>query len=254
MENGMNRSANPSVILANGRREAREMAAPPSRIILAALPLLAALLGCSSQPSRLYLLSSAEIPAAAQPSVAAAVSGSSQPGAVQRPTGPVVGVTVTVPEYLDRLDFMERTSANELKPIYSAQWGESLATTATRAVAENLSARFPSDDIMILPSRSQRRLDYQVNLDLTKFESDSEGNSILAGRWSIADSDGVERRSGRVQKTQKADGPGYDAMAAAMSRNLAAASTEIATVLQQVSAEAAAPPPPSRSTAGRPRR
>src|SRR5215469_6910250 len=246
MEIEMGRSVN------ERRREVHDMTLLARRAILAALPVFSALVSCSSPPSRLYLLSSTETPAAAQPSVAAAVSGSSQPAAALRQNGPVVGVTVTVPEYLDRLDVMERTSANELKPIYAAQWGESLATTATRAVAENLSARFPSDDIVILPSRSQRRLDYQVNLDLTKFESDSEGNSTMAGRWSIADSDGVERTSGRVQQTQKADGPGYDAMAAAMSRNLAIASTEIATVLQRLSTEAPAPTPPSRS--GRPRR
>jgi len=246
MEIEMGRSVN------ERRREVHDMTPFARRAILAALPVFSALVSCSSPPSRLYLLSSTETPATAQPSVAAAVSGSSQPVAAPRPNGPIVGVTVTVPEYLDRLDVMERTSANELKPIYAAQWGENLATTATRAVAENLSARFPSDDIVILPARTQRRLDYQVNLDLTKFESDSEGNSTLAGRWSIADSDGAERMSGRVQQTQKADGPGYDAMAAAMSRNLAAASTEIATVLQRLSTEAPAPTPPSRS--GRPRR
>jgi len=254
MESGMNRSANPRVTSVDEQRPgAHDMATSVIRPIVAALPVIVALLGCSSQPSRLYLLSSTETPTTVQPSVVA-VSGSSQPAAARRPNGPAVGVAVTVPEYLDRLDVMERTSANELKPIYAAQWGESLATTATRAVAENLSARFPSDDIVILPSRSQRQLDYQVNLDLTKFESDSEGNSTLAGRWSIADSDGTERMSGRVQRIEKADGPGYDAMAAAMSRNLAAASKEIATALQQISAAAPAPAPPPRSTGGRQRR
>jgi uncharacterized protein len=249
MEIEMGRSTN------ERQRELRDVGSFAARTILAALPVFTALLGCSSQPSRLYLLSSTESPTAAKPAVAVAVSGSSQPAAARRPSGPVVGVAVTVPEYLDRLDVMERTSANELKPIYTAQWGESLATTATRAVAENLSARLPSDDIIILPSRSQRQLDYQVNLDLTKFESDSEGTSTLAGRWSVADSDSAERMSGRVQRTEKADGPGYDAMAAAMSRNLAAASTEIATALQQVAATAPAPtPPPPRSAGGRQRR
>jgi uncharacterized protein len=235
------------------RREIQEMTRP-NRAIFGALILSLLLIGCSSPPSRLYLLSSTEPPVAGQPTVGAAISGSSQPALARRPSGRVVGVAVTVPEYLDRLDVMERTSANELKPIYSAQWGESLATTATRAMAGNLSADLPSDDILILPSRHQRRLDYQVNFDLTKFESDAEGNSTLAGRWSIADGDGVERMSGRALRSERVDRPGYDAMAAAMSRNLAAASVEIATALRQVSAAEAASVPPTRSSAGRPRR
>jgi len=220
------------------------MTRPTNRPILAALSLSLAvlLIGCSSSPSRLYLLSSTETPAAKRPDVAAGISGSSQPAA-RYPAGRVVGVAVTVPEYLDRLDVVERTSANELKPIYSAQWGESLATTATRAMAGNLSANLPSDDIVILPSRTQRVINYQVSLDLTKFESDSEGNSTLAGRWSIADVNGVERMSGRVQHSEMAAGAGYDAMAAAMSRNLGAVSGEIAAALRQVATADAAPPP-----------
>ncbi len=218
---------------------------------LAALALsLAALFGCSSPPSRLYLLSSTEPATVRQPG--AAISGSSQPGTTRQPHASVIAVAVTVPEYLDRLDIMERVGANELKPIYSAQWGESLATTATRAVAGNLSAHLPSDDILLLPSRSQRRVDYQVNFDLTQFESDSSGNSTLTGRWSIADGDGVERMSGRVQRSERADGSGYDAMAAAMSRNLAAASSDIAAALRRLSTAEAAPSPASH--AGRPRR
>src|SRR5690242_3157138 len=121
-------------------------------------------------------------------------------------------------------------------------------------MAGNLSANLPSDDVLILPSRSQRRVDYQVNFDLTRFESDAEGTSTLAGRWSIADSDGIERASGRVLRSERADGQGYDAMAAAMSRNLSAASVEIAAALRQLQTAEAASPPPSRSSAGRARR
>jgi uncharacterized protein len=229
------------------------MTRPTNPPVLAALALSLAvlLIGCSSPPSRLYLLSSTETPTAKQADVTAAVSGSSQSPA-RRPVGRVIGVAVAVPEYLDRLDVVERTSANELKPIYGAQWGENLATTATRAMAGNLSAKLPSDDIVTLPSRTQRILTYQVSLDLTRFESDSEGNSALAGRWSIADGNGVERMSGRVQHSEVVAGPGYDAMAAAMSRNLGAVSAEIGAALRQLAAAEAAPPPPR--SAERPRR
>jgi uncharacterized lipoprotein YmbA len=224
------------------------------RAALVALPPLLALLsaGCQSPPSQLYLLSS--IPPAPQ-TQAAAASGSSRPSAAgAHANGPVVGVSVTIPEYLDRTDIIERTSANELKPNYDAQWGENLAVTASRVVSDNLTTLLPSDDIMMLPSRSRRRFDYQVNLDLTRFESDPQGISTLAGRWSISDAEGVEKASGHVLRTEPANGAGYDAMAAAMSRNLAAVSSDIANALQRLPAQSVsseAPPPSSTERARR---
>jgi len=231
------------------------MSHSPRRTALLALPPLLALLvaGCQSPPSRLYLLSS--IPATPQPQAAAAASGSSRPAPARaHANGPVIGVAVSVPEYLDRTDIMERTSANELKPNYDAQWGENLAVTASRTLSDNLATLLPSDDIMMLPSRSRRRFDYQVNLDLTRFESDPQGVSTLAGRWSISDAEGVEKASGHVLRTEQAAGTGYDAMAAAMSRNLAAVSSDIANALQRLPAQSmssAASPPPSAERARR---
>ena len=214
--------------------------------------------GCSSPPSQLYVLSSVPparpAQAATSPKVTAGY-GSSRPAGAKT-AAPIVGVAVSVPEYLDRTNIVQRTSANELKPDYSAQWAESLATTSTRAVGENLAAMLPSDDIVVQSARAPRNMDYQVNLDLTRFESDAEGRSMLAGRWSISDADGNERASGRVQRAEPAGGAGYDAMAAAMSRNLAAVSTDIATALQNVSAASAqtATAPHSSSSARREKR
>lgn len=214
------------------------------RGIAIVLPLVLAALGagCASEPSQLYLLNSLarspQSPVAEQAGVAPAGSGSTRRDGVSTSgKGSLVGVAVSVPEYLDRLNIVERTSANEVKPIYSAQWGESLAVTATRAVTENLVTLLPSDDVIMLPSRSAGSIDYQVNLDLTKFESDSHGLSMVAGRWSISDRDGMERARGQVQRSEQAEQAGYNAMASAMSRNLAAVSTDIADALQRLSTE-----------------
>lgn len=229
------------------------------RAMAAVIAVLAA--ACSSPPSELYVLTPMSMPpkgnAAMQPGTTPAAYGSSVPAAAtRRASTPVVGVSVTVPEYLDRLDIVERSSANELKPVYSAQWGESLGVTATRAVTENLVTLLPSDDVIMLPSRARRNLDYEVNLDLTRFESNTQGLSTLAGRWSISDSSGAEKASGRVLLTQQASQEGYAAMAAAMSHNLATVSNDIAVALQRLPAEAAAntAAPRSRSSAGKVRR
>lgn len=213
----------------------------PARCVPVLLILL--LMACSSRPSRLYLLNSTVAPAQ---TVASARSrnndagyGSSQPpGAARAGDARLLGVAVTVPEYLDRLDIMVRTSANEIKPNYDEQWGEGLAVTATQTLAEDLSKLLPSDDTVILPSRSRRTIDYQVNLDLTRFETAADGESVIAGRWSITDGTGNERASGRVLRSEPAAPGDFEGMAEAMSKNLAAVGAEIAQAVRQL--------PPSR--------
>jgi uncharacterized lipoprotein YmbA len=147
-------------------------------------------------------------------------------------TSLLIGVAVTVPEYLDRLEIVQRSSPNEIKPAYSALWGENLTIAATRAMVENLTVQLPTDDVITLPSRSTKSFDYQVNLDLYRFETDPSGMSILTGRWSITDMEGTERASGRVAHSEPIGGTGYAAVAAAMSRNLAAVSEEISTAIR----------------------
>jgi uncharacterized lipoprotein YmbA len=150
---------------------------------------------------------------------------------------------------------VQRTGTNELKPIYAAQWAENLGVNATRAVTENLASQLPSDDVIMLPSRARRSFDYQVNLDLTRFEGDSQGVATLAGRWSISDSAGTERASGRVSRTEAARQEGYAGMADAMSRNLVAVGENIAAALRRVTAEpTSSGASPARSPAGRTRR
>ncbi len=207
----------------------------------AALMPLLLLAACSSPPAKVYVLSSTIAPphqTAAQSDLTSPSYGSSRVvGGAMPADAPRVGVNVSVPDYVDRTHMVERTSANELKPLYDAQWAENLAVTATRSLTEDLAALLPTDDVLMLPSRSGRGPDYEIRLDLTRFESDAQGTSILRGRWSILDSEGKEQARGRVARSELVGKGGYEAMAAAMSRNLYAASADIAAALQRLSAE-----------------
>lgn len=205
-----------------------------SRPVLSIL-LASFLIACQSTPSRLYVLNSAATPS---PDATAGLGSSGVPGRGQgRPPGsvPLLGVAVTLPQYLDSTNIVQRVGANELKPNYDAQWGESLSVDATRVVAEDLGARLTSFDVVMLPSRSHRTLDYEVAVDLSRFESDLAGNAAARGRWTITDAAGHEVASARVWREERASGTGYDATAAAMSRNLMALSADIAGALEAFS-------------------
>ncbi|MBV8650364.1 MAG: membrane integrity-associated transporter subunit PqiC, partial [Alphaproteobacteria bacterium] len=175
---------------------------------------MAGMTACSSPPSRLYLLSSTTPAAPGQASAASSGNSAARAGAVPSDRAPSLGVAVAVPDYLDRLDIIERTSANEIKPNYDAQWGEDLSVTATRALVGDLAALIPSHDVVMLSSPGRRKVDYRVRLDLSRFESTPDGQSVLAGRWSIIDVAGNERAGGRIERSEPAAPGDFGAMAA----------------------------------------
>jgi uncharacterized protein len=207
-------------------------AIPHLPILLAGALLL--LSGCgASPPPNLYLLSSAAPVVEGKQASAQAGSeigaGSSRSGAS---AGPVIGVVATVPPYLDRRDIVVRTGANEVKAMDNDRWADDLSVNVTRAIADDLAALRPSGDVVMLPSYLGQTIDYEVRVDLTKFDIDSDGNTTIAGRWSIADAGrGGERASRRILRSERVTQSGFSAMAATMSRNLAAVSAEIAAAL-----------------------
>jgi uncharacterized lipoprotein YmbA len=196
------------------------------------------LVACQSSPAELYVLSAQPAPTSSALSQAKLVDATGRPAphsvSPGKPLG-TVGIAVSVPEYLDRPEIVERAGANELKPSYKAQWAESLSIDASRVVSEDLEAFLPSANVVLLPSRARRSIDYEVNVNLVRFESDAAGSAIIVGDWTIGASDGHELASGRFRRSEPIARPGFGEMAAAMSRNLAAVSADIADALGRLS-------------------
>lgn len=192
----------------------------------------------TSPPPRLFLLSASGPPArhgvAAPSAKGGVVYASSQRRDGKRDHSILLGVGVKVPEYLDRQEIVVRTSANEIRPVGEARWGEDVSVTATRALAEDLASVLPQYDVIMLPARDPGAVAYAVHLDLDRFESDRDGNSTIAGRWSLLDRSGAEKASGRVAHTERAEQRGVEAIVNTMSRNIAAASAEIAAAISKV--------------------
>jgi len=188
------------------------------------------LAACQSSPSRLYLLNAQ---AAASPETVVIAMSDFPASGLHLPLTPsaasasAIGVSVTVPEYIDRTDVVERTGGNELKTNPDVQWGEDLSVDAARVLAEDLAAELPSVDFMMLPSRSHRPLDYEVDVELTRFETDTTGRATARGWWNIANAHGQPLKGGRISSVEPADGNGYASMAATLSRALASISVDL---------------------------
>ena len=154
----------------------------------------------------------------------------------------VVG-PVELPGYLDRPQIVTRASGNQLEIEEFDRWGGRLQENFTAVLVEVLSAELETDRIAAHPSSSPLRVDFQVTVNVTKFDTDEAGRSILEARWSIVDARRqtvlVTARS--VLRQDIAATPGvvgpsvdYHALAAAMSRNVAALGREVAKQIQSL--------------------
>lgn len=198
------------------------------RYILAALCLSVFILGgCAgtSAPSKFYLLSPAPVKGAQQK--------------IEGVNAVAIGIgPIKFPEYLDRPQIVTRTGQNELKLSEFNRWAESLKDSFARVLTENLSTLLLTDRVFILPWRTSIPLDYQIILDVARFDSEEDGTSILNVRWvmfSEKDKKAATLRASVFQES--ANGDSFDARVAAMSKTLTDLSREIADAIKEASSQ-----------------
>ena len=195
----------------------------PSAFIVLGLALLG-LTGCPfNAPTRLYVLTA-----------------TTDKPASTSPDGPAIGVgPITLPKYLDRPQIVTRVAANSLDQANLDQWGGDLNDNITRVVATNLSNLLATDRVSLYPWKDGAPVDFQVTMDISRFEQDKDGNAVLNVFWSIVGKDSTVLLMRRSSYTQPAGEPAsqsdnprpFDAQAAAMSRDLALLSHDIATAI-----------------------
>ena len=207
-----------------------------STLLLTGLTLLL-LAGCADKPTRLYVLSVA-----------------TQKPASTSPTGVAIGVgPVTLPKYLDRPQIVTRVETNSLDQANFDQWGGDLNDNITRVMATNLSNLLATDRVSIYPWKDGAPIDYQITLDVSRFEQDKDGSVVLNVFWSIVNgkdntvllmrrgsytqpgippssSSGTSTTSSTTSDNQRP----FDAQAGAMSRDLAALSKDVAAAITQL--------------------
>jgi uncharacterized lipoprotein YmbA len=196
------------------------------KLVVVAL-VLPTLVGCSSSPTRLYVLS-----ATAEKSATA--SGQGIPIGI----GPV-----TLPKYLDRPQMVARVASNSLSQGDFDQWGGDLNDNITRVLAVNLANLLGTDRVSLYPWPDPSVVGYQITLDITQFEQGPNGGATLDAFWSL-----TKPSSGKILLTRRSThqengAPGtsdpaqsHAAGAAAMSQALEALSRDIAAAIKQQNA------------------
>jgi uncharacterized protein len=180
--------------------------------------------GCSvlsPQPDRseFFILT----PVSDRPGMAANPASASPDSQLTIGVGPV-----DFPDYLRRLPVVTRVAPNRVDLSDEKRWAEPLDKNFVRVFSENLATLLDTQRIEKYPWALRTKIDYQVEVNVQRFETTSDGQTQLVASWIIRDgpSDKILYAS---QTTAGAPaGPDELSASSALSSDLATLSKEIA--------------------------
>ena len=135
--------------------------------------------------------------------------------------------------YLDRADIVIRDSQNQIRLAEFSQWAGPLQENFSRVLAENLSVLLTTDSVGIFPGTRAMLFDFNVTVDVTRFDGMPGEKADLRARWGILDKN---RKTMLFEKhsvlSQPTNDNSMEALIAAESRTLAELSREIAEAIK----------------------
>ena len=131
--------------------------------------------------------------------------------------------------YLDRVDIVIRDSQNQIRLADFSQWAGPLQENFSRVLAENLSVLLATDRVGIFPGTRGMAFDFNVTVNVTRFDGRPGETADLRARWAILAKNrkDVLFESHSVLSQPTTD-DSMEALIAAESRALADLSREIA--------------------------
>lgn len=144
----------------------------------------------------------------------------------------IVGMgPVDVPEYLNRSQIVVRRGPNELQLADFDKWAEPLKDGVARVLAKNVASLVPAEAVFF-PWKRNRSIDFQVVVQVGRFDTDAVGSATLDVRWGLYRMDGREELVARSDTYRvEAEGIRYADRVGAMSLALADFSMDIAAAL-----------------------
>ena len=135
--------------------------------------------------------------------------------------------------YLDRVDIVIRDSQNQIRLADFSQWAGPLQENFSRVLAENLSVLLATDRVGIFPGTRGMSFDFNVTVNVTRFDGRPGESADLRARWTILGKNREETlfESHSVLNQATVD-DSMEALIAAESRTLADLSREIADAIK----------------------
>ncbi len=147
-----------------------------------------------------------------------------------------VGVgPIKLSQVLDRPQIILRTSQNEIRVADLDRWAAPLTENITNVLVDNFSTLLSTGSILKFPWKTSFPVDYQIVLEITRFDGMPGGNVDLRGRWGILGENG--RKVLAKKKTVLTEPIGGDTIAemvSAQSRLVSKLSHEIAEEIKKL--------------------
>lgn len=185
-----------------------------SRLAGLAVVVAALCAGCGSAPKeRFYTLAPAT----------GATPATNAPPRISVSIGPV-----KVPDAVDRPQMVVREGPNRVEILEQQRWAGSLRSEIGRALAAGVGERLPDARVSAADSQAVRGAAYRVAIDVERFDAALNDSVSVQALWTVRQEGGASLASGRYSASEPTGAGGYDAIAAAYARTLAAMSGVIA--------------------------
>src|ERR1700752_770867 len=155
--------------------------------------------------------------------------GAAKPASTSADSQLTIGVgPIDFPDYLRRLPVVTRVAPNRIDLSDERRWAEPLDRNFVRVLSENLAVLLSTQRIEKYTWSLRTRVDYQVEIDVQRFETTSEGRTQLIASWIIRDGHGGKILYASHTTAGGPAGPDGVSASAALSGDLATLSKEIA--------------------------
>ena len=135
------------------------------------------------------------------------------------------------PQLLDRPHLITRDSKHNIKRADYHQWGGSLEREFLEVLADHLEANLGTSQLFIYPWNNRRRPEYQIRLNLSRFDGELGGKITLSIRWQILSNNGKELvASQHSQIFVATKGSGYSDYVSALAKAVEKLAYEISQV------------------------
>ena len=148
--------------------------------------------------------------------------------------GIAIGIgPVTIAPYLDRPQIVTRAGPHGLLMSEFNRWSEPLKNSILRVISVSLSTQLQTTRVYLIPRRNKSiPLEYQVAIDIARFDGELGGDARLAARWSLYDKDNNAILTKVSIISVASDGTDFENLVAAENRALQVLSAEIADAIK----------------------
>jgi uncharacterized lipoprotein YmbA len=135
---------------------------------------------------------------------------------------------IDFPDYLRRTQMVMRAEPNRIDISQHQSWAEPLDKNFARVLSQNLAELLNTHRIEKYPWLRRTEVDYQIAIDVYRFETTADGKSMLSAQWVIRDGRNGKDLYAFESKIAEPVGPGSTGASAALSSDLGELSKRIA--------------------------